>query len=155
MTTSAQYISKNGVKMGNNAISMLITDTPGDTIHLTAVSMTNAVFVFLIYDVTDKKSFENLDSEYIQCFINNCKHENRILYIIGNKSENGTPRQVSEDQGRELAESYNFKYFETSAKTGANVEKVFTSALEEVCKNLANNKYDPKTFEKVGIKKLA
>ena len=78
---------------------MLITDTPGDTIHLTAVSMTNAVFVFLIYDVTDKKSFENLDSEYIQCFINNCKHENRILYIIGNKTDKGS-RQVTEEEGR-------------------------------------------------------
>ena len=117
--------------------------------------MTEKVFVILVFDVSNKKSFANLEDDFIQSFINNCKNDNRILYIVGNKTDKGA-RQVTEEEGRTLAENYGYKYFETSAKTGENVEKVFTSALEEVCKNLSANKYgtETKALERVGIKRM-
>ena len=66
---------------------------------------------------------------------------------------------MKEDQARELAELYGCKYFETSAKTGKNVELVFKTGIEEVLKNIAENKYlkDGRSLEQLdfhGIKKL-
>ena len=107
--------------MGNNAINVLILDTPGDSIHLTSVGMTATVFALIVFDVSDKKSFDNLESEFISTYNTACTNENRIIFIVGNKSDKGA-RQVTEDQGRELADSYGYKYFEVSAKTGQNIE---------------------------------
>ena len=92
-------------------------DTPGDGIHLTSVSMTATVFALIVFDVSDRQSFDNLDSEFISKYNTACTNENRIIYIVGNKTDKGA-RQVTEEQGRELAESYSYKYFEVSAKTG-------------------------------------
>ena len=84
-----------------------------------------------MFDVSDRKSFENLEDNFINVFNLNCKNENSILYIIGNKSDK-SPREVTEDEARGLADSYNYKYFETSAKTGTNVDVIFQSAMEQV-----------------------
>ena len=93
--------------------------------------------------------------EFVENFNKNCTNENRLFYIVGNKSDSNT-RQVSFDQGNEFAESYGFKYFETSAKTGDNVDVVFVKALEQILDNLKENRYDPKIrLDKFGIKKLA
>ena len=75
------------------------------------------MFAIIVIDVSDRSSFESLDSEFISKYNTACTHENRIIYIVGNKTDKGA-RQVTEEQGRELADSYNYKYFEVSAKTG-------------------------------------
>ena len=88
------------------------------------LTLSNSTFVFLIFDVSDKNSFANIE-DFIEEVNNRCsKNENRILYIIGNKNDKGA-REVKEDEARDLADSYGCKYYETSAKTGENVELVF------------------------------
>ena len=121
VTVTAQWITKENVVSGKNAVNVLIMDTPGGGIDLTLVTMTATVFVLIVFDVTDKKSFENIDPDFITTYNNACTHQNRIIYIVGNKTDKGS-RQVTEDQGRELAEMYGLKYFEVSAKTGTNIE---------------------------------
>ena len=44
-------------------------------------------FIFLIYDVTNKSSFESLSS-FVEGFKSDKNKETRLLYIIGNKSDN-------------------------------------------------------------------
>ena len=41
----------------------------------------------------------------------------------------------------EFASSFELEYIEVSAKTGHNVDKLFTQALEKVCKNIDEKKY--------------
>ena len=79
----------------------------------------------LMFDVTDKASFENIESVWHQM----CqKHgdENYIPMLIGNKSEvENKKRQVSKEEAKKYAKSKNFNYIETSAKSGKNVEEAF------------------------------
>ena len=83
-----------------------------------------SAFVFVVFDVSDKKSFEDIE-DLILHVIDSCrKNENLILYLIGNKNDKEA-REVKEDEARDLADSYGCKYYETSAKTGENVELVF------------------------------
>ena len=83
--------------------------------------MTTTVFALIVFDVSDRTTFENIEDNYISTYINNCKHDNKIIIIVGNKSDKGV-RQVSQEEGREIANRYELKYFETSAKTGENIE---------------------------------
>ncbi len=97
--------------------------------------MTNTVFALIVFDISNRKTFEKLEDNYITVYNNNCMHENKIIVIVGNKSDNQA-RQVTEEEGRALATRYGFNYIETSAKTGENIEKVFQCALEQFCQNL-------------------
>ena len=55
------------------------------------------------------------------------------IYLIGNKSEMGDQREVQFDRAIEFAKSHQIhKVFETSAKTGSNVEDVFSCAGKEL-----------------------
>ena len=62
---------------------------------------------------------------------------------------------MTEDEGENFANTYDVKYFEASAQSGTNVEKIFKTALDQVCKNLKENAYAaiPK-LEKVGIQEI-
>ena len=102
-------------------------DTPGSSTLMTSVTLNTQAFVFLVFDVSNKASFENLEI-FTENFYNNNKNENRLLYIIGNKSDKDS-RQVMEDEGKNFADTYGLSYFETSAKSGANVDNVFKMAM--------------------------
>lgn len=61
--------------------------------------------------------------------------DNVVKVLVGNKSDI-EDRQVSYDEGSQLASSLGISFFETSAKTGANIEDVFLYMAQEVKKNL-------------------
>ena len=91
---------------------------------MSLVSMTETVFALIVFDVNDKNSFENIGDDFIENYLLYSSNENHFLYIVGNKTDLGK-RQVTEQEGRDLAEDYDSKYFEVSAKTGQNIEEVF------------------------------
>lgn len=43
-----------------------------------------------------------------------------------------TDRQVSYDQGKELAQSFGIPFFETSAKEGTNIAEAFTTIAKQI-----------------------
>ncbi|CAM9548540.1 ras-related protein Ral-A-like [Lampetra fluviatilis] len=54
--------------------------------------------------------------------------------LVGNKSDLEERRQVSSEEARARAEQWRVSYVETSAKTRANVDKVFFDLLRDVRK---------------------
>uniref|UniRef100_A0A8C9X8Z0 RAS like proto-onco B n=1 Tax=Sander lucioperca TaxID=283035 RepID=A0A8C9X8Z0_SANLU len=63
------------------------------------------------------------------------------LLVVGNKSDLEERRQVSVDEARGKAEEWGVQYVETSAKTRANVDKVFFDLMREVRgKKMSENK---------------
>ncbi len=72
--------------MGNFNIKLEIMDTPGQDVTLTSGSITSRVFVFLIFDVSDKNSFGAL-RDYIDNFNNRNDNPCKLLYIVGNKCD--------------------------------------------------------------------
>jgi small GTP-binding protein len=86
--------------------------------------------IILVYDVTDRKSFEKV-TEWMEQ-INNYTQPDKIgVILIGNKVDI-EPRDVKLEEGYELAKQYNLKYFETSALENLNVDKSFQSLTEEI-----------------------
>jgi Ras-related protein Rab-6A len=51
---------------------------------------------------------------------------NIILAIVGNKNDLNDEREVSSEEGQEIAKKHNAKVFiETSAKEGTNIDQLF------------------------------
>ena len=64
------------------------------------------------------------------------------MVLVGNKSDLADKKQVSIEEGQELAEKYEMKFYETSAKTGKNVNEIFYDSVDEIAKRLDQNYYD-------------
>jgi GTPase SAR1 family protein len=58
--------------------------------------------------------------------------ENTPLVLVGNKSDMTSKRIVEATEAMAFAEKSGIKYFETSAKTGQNIDPAFM-ALGELC----------------------
>ncbi len=81
-----------------------------------------AIGVFLVYDCTDRSSFEALDTWFQQ--ISNNIDSRVIIMLLGNKSDL-PERQVPYNEAMEYARARNFGYLEVSAKSGLNIRNSF------------------------------
>ena len=87
--------------------------------------------MFLTYDVTREETFVNL-LEWLKGIRQHASEDVRV-YLIGNKSEMEEQREVTMQRALEFAREYKLhKVFETSAKTGYNVEEVFALVAKEL-----------------------
>ena len=74
------------------------------------------------------------------------------MVLVGNKCDLSQNREVNEEEGREFAEKHGMLFFETSAKTGQNVEEVFKQSATLIAKKIKENYYDLEN-DSCGIKK--
>jgi len=91
----------------------------------------------IAYDITKPATFQNAE-RWITDFEAYAKDNisfKPVGVLIGNKKDLESGREVSEDDGRKKADSLGLSFYETSAKTGENVENVFRKLLELVIKN--------------------
>ena len=91
--------------------------------------------VLFVFDISDRKSFESLETWY-----NLYKEENEIIVgiVIGNKSDN--KHKVKEGEAINFVLEHGLrKYFETSAKLDKNIKKSITYLLEEIIKSKKSN----------------
>lgn len=85
----------------------------------------------MTYDITRDETFDNLRT-WLQEIKQHAAQDVRV-YLIGNKSELEAQREVMFDRAIEFAKSQGIhKCFETSARTGQNVEEVFSCAGKEL-----------------------
>ena len=103
--------------------------------------------VFLVYEITNRKSFENISNWIEECKSN--ASENVLIVLIGNKCDLNEKRQVTTEEGKNLAKQYEISFYETSAKTGDNVQKAFT----EILKNLSVKEIPKEVEEESNLRK--
>ena len=82
--------------------------------------------IILMYDVTDRTSFENIHN-----WIQDIQSNGHIkIILVGNKTDL-TP-QVHTAEGLALARQYNLQFVETSAKDATNVETAFMELINQL-----------------------
>ena len=133
-TVGVEFGTKN-FKIENNIVKVQIWDTAGQERYR---SITNAYYKgakgsLLVYDITNKKSFENLD-KWISDLKTNGDDKLSII-LLGNKSDLEDKRVISIEEGKNKAEFYKFAFMETSALNGSNIEKAFNELIMDVYKN--------------------
>ena len=100
-----------------------------------------------VYDITDKNSFNNINN-WIDLALD--KNKKSIFnFLIGNKRDITEKRQVSENDGQQLAKEKNLCFLETSASTNENVQKLFNYFTVKLIKHYSKNKYEEE--ENIGL----
>ncbi len=64
------------------------------------------------------------------------------IFLIGNKVDLEERRQVTYEEGSIYAEKNGMLFFETSAKTGKNIEEIFIKSSYEIAKKIESGFYD-------------
>ena len=107
--------------------------------------------LLVVYDITDKESFEK-----INFWMKNIKEnapENAKLILVGNKCDLANERQVSYEEGEKKASDYNIKFFESSAKEGTNVKEFFFYLANEIYQDEKTKGKDNKKTVQLDSKK--
>lgn len=90
--------------------------------------------MLLVYDITNPKSFEELQEYYKD--ITQIISKDISYIVVGNKNDLYIQESVPINEAREYAEQINAKYKATSAKTGTGINEMF----EELAKTLTAQK---------------
>lgn len=93
----------------------------------------------MVYAITSRSSFEELVGFKDQ--ILRVKEADHVpMVVVGNKSDLESERQVSSQEGQDLARNFGSPFFETSAKTRVNVEESFYHLVREIRKSIGTVK---------------
>ena len=95
--------------------------------------------VLVVYDITDRDSFDNLNSWLIEIEKNANKNVYKLL--IGNKCDLEDKRKVTYQEGKDFATSNGMQFIETSTKTDTKVKDAFEMLTQEIIKaNITKDK---------------
>lgn len=87
--------------------------------------------MFLTYDITRDDTFVNILDWLKE--VKQHASSDIVIYLIGNRCDLEDDREVTRERAIEFCKEYSIdKFFETSAKTGDNVEEVFSIASKEL-----------------------
>ena len=146
------YIKK--IKLKDKEIKLQLWDTAGTEKYrsITTSYYRGAHYACIIFDLTQMETFKNL-SQWIETYYKYCNREfDKNIIIIGNKNDLIKERVVSKEQIDEFIKINNFSYFETSAKSGENVEECFHFIAEKLMEE-ENRKENTAGKRKVGNNK--
>lgn len=146
-TIGVEFFTKIVQVQDNTLVRGQIWDTAGqERFRLIASSYyRKSVGAFLVYDVSSRKSFENIPRWLKEVEEN--ADENCLTMLIGNKSdkyiqngvedENNTETpvvtpEVSFEDGRKFAEKNGMSFCETSALNSKNVSKAFQGLIQNI-----------------------
>jgi len=99
----------------------------------------------LVYSITDRKTFEKIESLFIKILRVKCSDGEPVV-IVGNKSDLEDSREVSSLEEQQLASKLQCEFMETSAATKSNVENAYATVVRSI--RAARTKTKPKGKKK-------
>ena len=148
-TIGIDYKFKNEKLSNGEIVNVKLSDTAGQERFRSIAKnfLMKADGIILVYDITNRLSFNNLENWFNDI---NEKASEKPIILIGNKLD--LERKVDTEEGIQLAKKFDkeIKFFETSCKTGENVEEAIKYLVEQVYNK---NKGKNPSKENIEIKK--
>jgi len=137
-TIGADFLTKE-VMIDDKLVTMQIWDTAGQERFqsLGVAFYRGADCCVLVYDLTNPKTFESMDSWRDEFLVQACPRDpdNFPFVVIGNKADLESKRRVSSARAQQWCKSKNsIPYHETSAATAQNVEAAFQEIARKALK---------------------
>lgn len=119
-------------------IKMMIWDTAGQERFYTIAKayFRSALGVVLVYDITDRKSFDLLPRWLRDARTEADPHCSVIL--VGNKTDLAASRVVSKEEAEDFAKTHELQYIETSAADSTHIDDVFTKTGMDLLRKVAS-----------------
>ena len=137
------------IKLKDKIYKIQLQDTTGQE-EFKSVSRgyyKRSVCAIIVYDITDRDSFNSV-SDWIEEAKTNGP-SSITLALVGNKSDLEDKRQITYEEGEELAQRNSMIFFETSALNGKNVDKMFYTITESIIKKIEEGYYKGKKMKAV------
>ena len=120
----------------NRNIRIQIWDTAGQEAFrsITRTYYKSSTCAFIVYDISDKKTFDNVIT-----WLNECRdmcYKDILICLIGNKCDLEGKRAVSYEEGKNFAEENDLLFFETSAKDNIGINE----AMRDIIKDILNER---------------
>ena len=128
-----------GVELGNKLLKvkgtntkLQIWDTAGQERYrsITSSYYKGSHGCFIVYDITNEQSFENVEKWFEQVQKEGSKDVSIIL--VGNKCDLENERKIPTEKGEEKAKQLNIPFFETSALSNIKIEDIFNVIAENI-----------------------
>ncbi|KAG2294702.1 hypothetical protein Bca4012_066553 [Brassica carinata] len=120
------------IRVDEKTVKAQIWDTAGQERYraITSAYYRGAVGAFLVYDVTRRVTFENVDRWLKE--LRDHTDDNIVVMLVGNKADLRHLRAVSTEDATAFAERESTFFMETSALEALNVEDAFTQVLSQI-----------------------
>ena len=131
-STSGASYSQKVLKIEEKTIQADIWDTAGQEKYrsLGKRFYKDAYIVCLVYDITNKGSFNDLKEKWYSD-LKSFGEKYNILAVVGAKSDCFEKEEVEENEAREYAKSIGATFILTSAKNGNNIELLFDTLIRQ------------------------
>ena len=130
-TLAIDFISKTFQLSDGSVINCLIYDTAGQERYnaINESYFKKADAALLIYDISERKSFDVIKEYYCIKIKEYCK-KNIPIILLGNKTDKADKRKVETEEGIQLALQEKYKFKETSCLKNENVADAFEALIE-------------------------
>ena len=98
----------------------------------------------LVYDITNRKSFDECKDYYNKNLIEKCKKDVKVI-LLGNKTDLEDQRVISPEEGAGLALENDYIFMETSCLKNTNVASAFETLIELT--NIEEKRKQNKNFQ--------
>ncbi|VDO75690.1 unnamed protein product [Schistosoma mattheei] len=126
-------IQRQVISCNRQVCTLQITDTTGSHQFpaMQRLSINKAHAFILVYSITNKASFDELQPLYTELALIKMDELPKIpIMLVGNKIDENDNREVSPAHGKALAQKWKCGFMETSAKSNLNVKEVFQELLK-------------------------
>ena len=140
--TLGMDIASKIVEINDTKVNLIIWDTAGsEAFRSLARSYYRAVSgMFLLFDITNEKSFENVKFWLEECR-NNASNDPSVI-LIGNKADLGKSRKITKAEAQLFAEKNKLEYIEVSSKVYDQVLKAFLQMASRIYQKINDGKID-------------
>ena len=130
-THGGSYSAKQ-ITINNKLIQIDLWDTAGQERFrsLGKHFYKDAYIVILVYDITNKKSFDELKEVWYPS-VKEFGEKFSVLGVVGNKCDLYENEEVKESEAREYSEQIGATYMLVSAKNGDNINSLFDTLVKQ------------------------
>ena len=121
------------IEVDGQQVNLQVSDSAGSELFrpIAKAHLRNAAGVVLVFDITDRKTFDDINMRLND--VHDVCGKSIPMILIGNKGDLSESRVVTLAEAEQFAQRHKLTYIEASARDGTNVREAFASLARSIC----------------------